>query len=77
MCCCSQNNGGHPNHDCGFVSWVVSTASKQGSAACWFRDAAKERRRFMDKSKSRQVLLKRGRLMEFLWGLRRKNLKDC
>ena len=56
-----QNNGGHPNHDCGFCFLGCKHNIKQGSAACWFRDAAKNGTQFMDQVKVRQVLHKRGK----------------
>lgn len=56
-----QNNGGHPNHDCGFCFLGCKHNIKQGSAACWFRDASKNGCQFMDQVKVRQVLHKKGK----------------
>lgn len=56
-----QNNGDHPNHDCGLCFLGCKHNIKQGSAACWFRDAAKNGCQFMDQVKVRQVLHKRGK----------------
>lgn len=51
-----QNNGNHPNHSCGFCHLGCKFNVKQGSSACWFRDASEKGCQFMDQVKVVKVL---------------------
>lgn len=56
----AQNSGGHPNHQCGFCYLGCKYGIKQGSVACWLRDAAEKGCQFMDQVKVEQIIHKRG-----------------
>lgn len=43
-----QNNGTHTNHSCGFCHLGCKWGIKQGSLACWLKDAADHGAEFMD-----------------------------
>lgn len=55
-----QNNGGHPNHECGFCHLGCKFGVKQGSVACWFRDALVNGALFMEQVKVIKILHKNG-----------------
>ena len=53
-----QNNGVHPNHDCGMCHLGCKFGVKQGSTACWFREALANGAQFMDQVRVIEVLHK-------------------
>ncbi|CUM64462.1 uncharacterized protein PRCAT00002066001 [Priceomyces carsonii] len=57
----AQNTGNHPNHDCGLCHLGCKFGIKQGSLACWFRDAASKGTEFMDQVKVVKIIQKQGK----------------
>lgn len=55
-----QNTGGHQNHACGFCYLGCKYGIKQGSANCWFRDAAENGTKFMDQVRVEGIIHKNG-----------------
>lgn len=62
----AQNNGGHPNHDCGHCHLGCKYGIKQGSANFWFRDAAENGCQFMEQVKVVRILHKHGKAVGVL-----------
>lgn len=56
----AQNSGGHPNHSCGLCHLGCKFGVKQGSANCWFLDAAHKGAQFMDQVMVEQILHRHG-----------------
>lgn len=56
----AQNSGNHPNHQCGFCYLGCKYGIKQGSAACWLRDAADKGCQFMDNVLVEEIVHKNG-----------------
>lgn len=56
-----QNNGGHPNHDCGFCHLGCKYGIKQGSHACWLKDASDHGCQFMDQVRVDLIIHKNGK----------------
>lgn len=57
----NQNNGVHKNHDCGFCYLGCKYGIKQGSQACWLRDAAEHGCQFLDEVEVREIIHKHGK----------------
>ncbi|RCK63235.1 Long-chain-alcohol oxidase FAO2 [Candida viswanathii] len=55
-----QNNGGHPDHPCGFCYLGCKYGIKQGSVNNWFRDAAAHGSKFMQQVRVVQILHNKG-----------------
>ncbi|KAK6453822.1 long chain fatty acid oxidase [Scheffersomyces xylosifermentans] len=55
-----QNTGNHPAHNCGLCHLGCKYGIKQGSVACWFRDAAAKGTLFMDQVRVLKLLHKNG-----------------
>ncbi|KAG7194196.1 uncharacterized protein KQ657_004906 [Scheffersomyces spartinae] len=55
-----QNSGGHQDHSCGFCYLGCKYGIKQGSANCWFRDAAENGTKFMDQVRVDGIIHKNG-----------------
>ncbi|EGV61357.1 hypothetical protein PSN45_000023 [Yamadazyma tenuis] len=56
-----QNTGLHKNHDCGFCYLGCKYGIKQGSQACWLRDAAEKGCKFLDQVRVIKIIHKHGK----------------
>lgn len=57
----AQNNGGHPNHSCGFCYLGCKYGIKQGSQSCWFKDALMNGCQFMDQVRVDDIIHAKGK----------------
>lgn len=57
----AQNNGNHPNHDCGMCHLGCKYGIKQGSQQNWFRDASQKGSEFLDQVRVERILHKGGK----------------
>lgn len=61
-----QNNGDHPAHNCGLCYLGCKFNVKQGSAACWFRDASTNGCQFMEEVRVIRLIHKGGKAVGVL-----------
>lgn len=57
----NQNNGTYKNHDCGHCYLGCKYGVKQGSQACWLRDAADKGCQFLDQVRVNKIIHKNGK----------------
>lgn len=57
----NQNSGTHRNHDCGLCHLGCKYGMKQGSQACWLRDAADKGCQFLDQVIVENIIHKGGK----------------
>lgn len=57
----NQNNGTHKSHDCGLCYLGCKYGIKQGSQACWLRDAAEKGCQFLDQVRVSSIIQKGGK----------------